>query len=144
MSTRYRVLGLIWLLQFVNYLDRVNISVAGPSMMKALSIDTASFGFVLAAFTVGYAVMQLPGGILADRFGAKVVLMCAPLLWSLFTGLTGLIESTAALIAVRFCSDLPKVHRTRRATSWSATISHRVNALQQIAYGSRRLHWAPH
>ena len=106
MSTRYRVLFLIWLLQFVNYLDRVNISVAGPSMMKSLSIDPASFGWVLAAFTVGYAVMQLPGGLLADRFGAKVMLVFAPLLWSVFTGLTGLVESTAALIVVRLCFGL--------------------------------------
>nr|WP_020071193.1 MFS transporter [Paraburkholderia caledonica] len=106
MSKRYRVLFLIWLLQFVNYLDRVNISVAAPSMMKSLSIDTASFGWVLAAFTVGYAIMQLPGGLLADKFGAKIMLVCAPLLWSVFTGLTGVVETTAALIVVRLCFGL--------------------------------------
>jgi MFS family permease len=68
MSSRYKLLGLIWLLQFVNYLDRVNISVAAPSMMKSLAIDPGLFGFVLSAFTIGYATMQMPGGILAgDR-----------------------------------------------------------------------------
>lgn len=106
MNDRYKLLGLIWLLQFVNYLDRVNISVAAPSMMKSLSIDPGTFGFVLSAFTVGYAIMQIPGGALADRFGAKLVLVAAPVLWSLFTGLTGLVASVSALIAVRLCFGL--------------------------------------
>ena len=106
MSERHKLLGLIWLLQFVNYLDRVNISVAAPSMMKSLSIDPGTFGFVLSAFTVGYAVMQIPGGALADRFGVKLVLVTAPVLWSVFTGLTGLAETVSALIAVRFCFGL--------------------------------------
>ena len=106
MSRRYKLLSLIWLLQFVNYLDRVNISVAAPSMMKSLAINPGTFGLVLSAFTVGYALMQMPGGALADRFGAKLVLVAAPILWSVFTGLTGLVESTAALIAVRLCFGL--------------------------------------
>jgi MFS transporter, ACS family, D-galactonate transporter len=102
MRERNRVLLLIWLLQFVNYLDRVNISVAAPSMMKALSIDTASFGWVFAAFTIGYATMQIPGGILTDRFGAKLVLVGAPILWSVFTGFTGLLDTAVQLMCVRF------------------------------------------
>lgn len=106
MSERYRLLALIWLLQFVNYLDRVNISVAAPSMMRSLAIEPGTFGLVLSAFTVGYAFMQIPGGALADRFGAKLVLVAAPLLWSVFTGLTGLAETTASLIAVRLCFGL--------------------------------------
>ena len=62
MNDRSKLLGLIWLLQFVNHLDRVNISVAAPSMMKSLSIDPGTFGFVVSAFTVGYAIMQILGG----------------------------------------------------------------------------------
>lgn len=103
MSTRYKLIFFIWLLQFVNYLDRVNISVAGPTMMKSLSIDAGSFGMILAAFTLGYACMQLPGGFLADRFGAKRLLVLAPAVWSVFTGLTGVVHSVEALIAVRLC-----------------------------------------
>lgn len=103
MSQRYKLLGLIWLLMFVNYLDRVNISVAAPSMMKSLSIDPGTFGLVLSAFTIGYALIQIPGGALADRFGARLLLVAAPLLWSVFTGLTGLVETATALIAIRLC-----------------------------------------
>lgn len=106
MSLRYQLLVLTWLLQFVNYLDRVSISVAGPTMMKALHLDAAQFGILLAAFALGYALMQLPGGFLADKFGTKALLVVAPVLFSVFTGMTGLATSMAVLIAARFCFGL--------------------------------------
>lgn len=101
MRDKYKVLLMVWLLQFVNYLDRINLSIAAPSMMKELSLTPNLFGFVLAAFTFGYAIAQIPGGYLADRFGAKRLLIVSPILWSAFTGLTGLAASLVALIVVR-------------------------------------------
>jgi sugar phosphate permease len=98
---KYRVLLMVWLLQFVNYLDRINLSIAAPTMMKELSISPSLFGFVLAAFTFGYAVAQIPGGALADRFGAKCMLIVSPVLWSFFTGATGFVSTVIALIVVR-------------------------------------------
>ena len=101
MAIKYRVLGLLWLMQLVNYLDRINISIAAPTMMKDLAITPGHFGFVLAAFTLGYAIMQIPGGALADRFGSKRVLIGSALVWGCFTGLTGFASSLATLIAAR-------------------------------------------
>jgi len=101
LPNKYKVLLMVWLLQFVNYLDRINLSIAAPTMMKQLSIAPKHFGFVLAAFTFGYAIAQIPGGYLADRFGAKRLLIVSPILWSAFTGLTGLTASLIALIVVR-------------------------------------------
>ncbi len=101
-NTKNLILGLLWTAFFVAYLDRTNISVAGPTMMKALDMSPQVFGYVLASFTAGYALMQIPGGILADRFGAKRMLVIALLVWSLFTGLTGLAASIGILITVRF------------------------------------------
>lgn len=106
MASRYRLVMLLWAMQFVNYLDRINISVAAPTMMKSLSIDPGTFGTVLAAFTLGYALMQIPGGMLADRFGAKALLVCAPVVWSLLTGITGLAGTLTTMIAVRLCFGL--------------------------------------
>ncbi len=106
MELKYKFVLAIWVMQFVNYLDRVNISIAAPTMMKSLQIDPGSFGWVLAAFTLGYLVMQIPGGILADRLGAKTLLIAAPIVWSIFTGLTGLATSVAGLVIVRFCFGL--------------------------------------
>ncbi len=96
------ILGLLWTAFFVAYLDRTNISVAGPTMMKALDMSPQTFGYVLASFTAGYALIQIPGGLLADRFGAKIMLIIALVVWSVFTGLTGLTVSIGMLIAVRF------------------------------------------
>jgi len=58
----------IWIIQLVNYMDRVNISIAAPTMMKDLAIDPISFGFVLSAFALGYACMQLPSGFFLQIF----------------------------------------------------------------------------
>jgi MFS transporter, ACS family, D-galactonate transporter len=102
----YRIVLILWLLQFVNYIDRTSIALAGPSMMTGLHLNPASFGLVLAAFTLGYAFMQIPGGYLADRFGAKILLVAAPVVWSLFTGATGLVTTLGSLIFVRIAFGL--------------------------------------
>ncbi len=103
MSAKQRiVLTLLWIEFFTAYLDRTNISIAGPTLMKVLSLPPHLFGYVLAAFTAGYALMQIPGGMLADRFGVRRMLVVALVLWSIFTGLTALASGLIALIAVRF------------------------------------------
>ena len=101
MRGNFSVLGAIWLLQFVNYVDRVVVGFAGPSMMKSLGIDTGTFGIVLSSFAFGYFLSQIPGGLLADRWGARAVVIIGPLFWALFTGLTGFVSTVAALVAVR-------------------------------------------
>ncbi len=103
MDKRYRVIFAIWFFQVANYLDRVAMSFAGPSIMKSLSLDPASFGVVLSSFGIGYFVAQIPGGLLADRWGTKLLLVVAPLFWALFTGLTGLVATIAGFAIVRFC-----------------------------------------
>jgi sugar phosphate permease len=95
------VLALIWLMMFVAYFDRINITVAGPAIASSLGLAPASFGSVLAAFTFGYALMQIPGGYLADRFGSRPLLILALVFWSIFTGLTGFATSFAMLVVVR-------------------------------------------
>jgi len=101
MRSKWLVLALLWIAFFTAYLDRVNITIAGPTLMKAFSLTPQQFGFVLAAFTAGYALLQVPGGILADRFGAKRMLVIALIVWSLFTGLTGLATSFGMLLVIR-------------------------------------------
>src|SRR5437879_4449539 len=88
-------------MMFVAYLDRINIAVAGPTIMKALHIGHAQFGYVLSAFTFGYALMQIPGGHLADRLGARRLLVAALVIWSLFTAATGLAWSLVSLVVIR-------------------------------------------
>jgi len=85
----------------VAYLDRVNITIAGPTIQTALHLSPRVFGWVLSAFTLGYALMQVPGGHLADRFGARGLLVAALVIWSIFTAATGLAWSTASIIVIR-------------------------------------------
>ncbi|TCF98787.1 hypothetical protein BZM26_23110 [Paraburkholderia strydomiana] len=102
MKGKKGILVAIWLLQVVNYVDRVVLGFAGPAMMQTLHLNPQTFGVILSAFAVGYLVSQMPGGWLADRFGTRVVLVVAPLFWALLTGLTGLFTGVAILVFVRF------------------------------------------
>lgn len=67
-----------------------------------LSLTATGTGLVLSSFFLGYALMQMPGGLLADKFGAKRILLIAVIVWSVFTGLTAVAWSLGALIVVRF------------------------------------------
>ena len=82
------VVLLAFLSVFVCYIDRVNISVAIIPMAEDLGWSPRTQGTVLSSFFVGYLMLQIVGGRLADRFGGKIVLGVGVLLWSLFTVLT--------------------------------------------------------
>jgi MFS family permease len=99
---RHRTLALLFFLSVVTYLDRVCISLAGPRMQAELHITTRQWGWVIGAFTVGYALFEVPGGMMADRWGARAALTRIVLLWSFFTSATGAVSSFAVLLLVRF------------------------------------------
>ena len=85
-----------------SYLCRVNVSVAGVLMMRELGLSQQAMGRVFSAFLAGYAVCQIPGGMLADRFGASRVLGWAALAWVAATGwIAGAGASVGALLAAR-------------------------------------------
>ncbi len=85
---RYVVVALAFASVFVCYIDRVNISIAIIPMAQELGWSMETQGRVFSAFFVGYLLLQVVGGRLADRYGGKVVLGAGVLLWSLFTILT--------------------------------------------------------
>lgn len=95
------LLFLIWLMMVVAYFDRVNISLAGTAIMADLGLTKTQFGGALSAFQLGYALLQVPGGYLADQIGAKPLLVAALVVWSGFTALTGAARSLGALAAIR-------------------------------------------
>jgi len=99
----YAMLGALWFFQLVNYLDRTAMAFAGPVIMKSLAIGPEQFGLILSSFGIGYVLAQLPGGILSDRFGARIVLAIAPLFWALFTGVLGAVSTLIGFILVRIC-----------------------------------------
>ncbi|MCM3129486.1 MFS transporter [Paenibacillus provencensis] len=86
----------------VSYIDRGVITLALSQMGQDMSLDASALGIVLSSFFVGYALMQIPGGWLADKFGSRKVIVVAILFWSLFTGLSGAAWSLASLLVIRF------------------------------------------
>lgn len=87
---RYRMILLLFCGSVINYVDRVNISVAAPVIMKETGWSKDLFGWVFSSFLIGYALLQLPGGVIADRWSGKKVLTLAFCGFSLFTLLTPL------------------------------------------------------
>ncbi|MGE0624126.1 MAG: ACS family MFS transporter [Pseudomonadales bacterium] len=86
--TRYTVIAMCFAATFICYIDRVNISVAIIPMANDLGWDVATQGAILSSFYIGYLLMQIGGGRLADRFGGKLILGLGVLIWSLFTIIT--------------------------------------------------------
>lgn len=93
----WRLVGLLAVTATASYLARVNVSVAGALMRDELALDPIQMGRVFSAFLLGYALCQVPAGMLADRFGAKRVLALAALSWVVATAALALVPSTAAL-----------------------------------------------
>jgi MFS family permease len=87
---RYSLVSLSMLAVFICYIDRVNMSVAIIPMAEEFGWGPTKQGSVLSSFFVGYLLLQILGGTLADRFGGKIVLGLGVILWSLFTLLTPL------------------------------------------------------
>jgi MFS transporter, ACS family, hexuronate transporter len=85
----------------VSYLDRAVMSVLAPLVSRDLNLNPASLGVVFSVFFLGYAVCCMAGGLAADRFGPRKVIIWTMLLWSLFCGLTGVAMSFATLLLIR-------------------------------------------
>ncbi len=91
-----------FLLALLLYVDRICISVAKEPIAEALNLSDKQMGWILAAFSLGYAFFQTPSGIMADRYGPRKVLTVIVILWSAFTALTGAAWNFISLIIVRF------------------------------------------
>lgn len=101
-KSRNVILALLFLGWSLGNLDRYIMNYAVVSITGDLQLDASSTGIILSAFFLGYAIMQIPGGWLADKFGAKRVLLMAVITWSIFTGLTAIAWSLTAMIVIRF------------------------------------------
>ena len=86
----------------VGYADRILMSVAVIPIAREFSLDAGQAGMLLSAFYVSYAVMQLAGGWLSDRYGSRVVVVSCIVAWSVFTSATSFAWSFASLLAIRF------------------------------------------
>ena len=101
MKKRWLVLGVSWIVFFVAFLDRVNLSVAMPLISKEFSLSPEQVGYLFSAFFISYTVFQIPGGYLSDKVGPKKVLLVALIWWSIMTMATGVARTFSQFFIVR-------------------------------------------
>lgn len=104
---RWFLIGWLFVLSAVAFLDRVNLSIAGSSLSREYRLSNVQFGLLSTALLIGYTLFQTPAGWLADRFGPRRVLTGAVLWWGGFTALTAAVPVSIstpllALVAIRF------------------------------------------
>jgi ACS family tartrate transporter-like MFS transporter len=97
-----RLMPFIFLLYVVSYLDRVNVGSAGLQMTKELGFSDSVFGFGGGIFFVGYFLLEVPGGILAELWSARKWIARILISWGFLASITGLIHSAPQFYAIRF------------------------------------------
>ena len=98
---RGTLIGLLTLAAIINYVDRATISVALPGIAHEFSLGPTAKGVVLSSFFWCYTLLQIPVGILVDRFSLRWLYAAAFALWSVACGLTGFVGGLGTLVAVR-------------------------------------------
>lgn len=111
MPVRFRILGVLLAVSFVNYLLRNNLSVALPSIREEFGYSSAELGWILGSFNIAYALFQIPGGVYGEMLGPRRALTLIALTWAVLTAVTGFLpglmfaSATGAMVAfmaVRF------------------------------------------
>jgi MFS family permease len=100
-SPSSQVLSVLCLMYLVMYIDRVNIATVGPRMTADLGLSNTEFGLAISAFSYPYALFQLVGGWVSDRFGPRRALILSGLVVCVATMCTGLVGGLSSLIAAR-------------------------------------------
>lgn len=100
--TRYGVIVFAVLLGIIHYIDRVCISKARPFIQEDLKLDDTQMGLVFSAFTLAYALFEIPGGWLGDKWGPRRVLLRIVMFWSFFTAATGYAWNMVSMVVCRF------------------------------------------
>lgn len=94
---RWRVIALLAVIAGLTFVDRLNLGIVGKYIQEEFKFDTQTMGWILGAFSLGYAVFHIPGGWLADLFGPRRVLAAAILWFSIFTAATAIAPSLPVL-----------------------------------------------
>lgn len=95
------VIIMLFLAGVINYLDRSALSIAAPFIQDDLTLTATQMGIIFSSFSVGYAIFNFLGGVASDKYGAKLTLFVAMIVWSLFSGAVALAVGFVSLIVIR-------------------------------------------
>jgi ACS family glucarate transporter-like MFS transporter len=99
---RFRLVIITFSLTLLLYIDRVAISAAKNEIGEELDLTDTQLGWIMSAFALGYALFQVPSGMLADKLGPRKVISAIVSVWSLFTALTGAAWNFISILVIRF------------------------------------------
>ncbi len=100
-QVRWRIFGIVFVLVVINLIDRVTLSIAMPTISKEFSLEPAMQGLILSAFFWSYALLQVPGGWLIDRFGPRALITGATVGWGFFQAIAGMATGGVSLLISR-------------------------------------------
>ncbi|MEO8405773.1 MAG: MFS transporter [Chitinophagaceae bacterium] len=98
---RFTILAAIFVNVVINYMDRSNISIAGPVISDELHLTSVQMGYIFSAFAWTYAALQIPGGIMADKFSSRIVYTFCLIAWSVVTSLQSFAKGFVSLFGLR-------------------------------------------
>lgn len=101
LKVRHLILGLMCMMYFIAYIDRVNISIIAPMLKEEMGFTPTQLGLVFSAFAYPYAAMQILGGWFADKYGPRLVLGILSTIWAVATILCGFSWGLWSLIMFR-------------------------------------------
>jgi sugar phosphate permease len=99
---RWYILALICLMYLITYLDRVIISNTAPEIRTEFGFDQKTMGWIFSSFLLAYALFQVPGGWLSERFGPRGVLTILVAYWSVMTAVVGLATNSLSFMVLLF------------------------------------------
>ena len=119
---RRLIVALLFVSVVINYVDRSSIAIAGPAIADELKLTPVQIGLVFSAFAWAYSPLQIPGSLLVDRIGPRLLYPVAIAAWSLFALLQGFASSLASLFLLRLgvgASEVPSYPMNNRIiTTW--------------------------
>lgn len=100
-NMRWVIIGLCFLANAINYIDRANLAIAAPHIRAELALDPATMGVIMSAFFWTYALCQMPAGWFIDKVGVRLSLAFAVAWWSVFTAVTGMVHTFGHMVGSR-------------------------------------------